>query len=240
MINRNSAADGQYKQRTTSVSSKHQSASSYTSEASIKQKRTRQLNWQSRQRQAEQQPQHMPREPTADSSLPKLIHYDHYSMTRTELIQSIGLWSALIILITYSLYQSWLLSLLITPLSYFMLAFDKKRLIHKRKLRMKLQLKDTLMSLVSSLAVGRSLENCFAVASDDMAMLYPHTNVELIAELAIINQRIRNGETIEQSLYKLAERANIEELTQFVDALQTCKRSGGDLLSVMPHSLYAQ
>jgi len=232
LISRNQAADRHSKQRTASVSS-HKSAPAYTPEAAVKQQKARYINWLSQHRQAERKPPHMSREPTDDDRLPKLIHYDQYSMTRTELIQSVGLWSALIILITYSLYQSWLLSLLITPLSYFMLSFDKKRLIHKRKLRMKLQLKDTLMSLVSSLAVGRSLENCFAVASDDLAMLYPHTKVELIAELAIINQRIRNGETIEQSLYKLAVRANIEELTQFVDALQTCKRSGGDLLAVM-------
>lgn len=232
MDNHNLAADRYAKQRKTNVSLRHEQAFAQLSSAEEKNRQAKQQHWLHRNRQAKQLP-HMPREPTNDASLHKLINYDHYIMTRTELAQSIGLWSMLIILITYSLYQSWLLSLLITPFSYFMLSFDKKRLIHKRKLRMKLQLKDILMSLVSSLAVGRSLENCFAVASDDMAMLYPHTNVELIAELAIINQRIRNGETIEQSLHKLAERAYIEELTQFVDALQTCKRSGGDLLSVM-------
>src|SRR5690606_1558036 len=196
----------------------------------MKAKQPRLLQWH--RKKAKQHPT-MPREPTNEANLNRLIHYDYYMMTRVELIQSIGIWSALLILITYSLYQSWLLSLLVTPASILMLSYDRNRLIHKRKQRMKLQLKDILMSLVSSLAVGRSLENCFAVASDDMAMLYPHTNVELIAELDIINQRIRNGETIEDSLQKLAERANIEELTQFVDALRTCKRSGGDLLSVM-------
>lgn len=235
MDNHNVAVDRYAKQRRTDKILRHERAPVKLSSAVVKQQKAKQQRWlhKNRHRQSEKQHPHMPREPTHDANLHKLIHYDHYMMSRTELVQSIGLWSALIILITYSLYQSWLLSLLITPFSYFMLAFDKKRLIHKRKLRMKLQLKDILISLVSSLAVGRSLENCFSVASDDMAMLYPHTNVELIAELAIINQRIRNGETIEQSLHKLAERANIEELTQFVDALQTCKRSGGDLLSVM-------
>lgn len=179
-----------------------------------------------------------PREPTdlsnnQKSTVVKLVHYDQYSLSRVELVQSLAIWGGLIVLITYSFYQSIWFSLLLTPLSILLLSYDKRRLIAKRKQRMKLQLKDMLMSLVSSLAVGRSLENCFAVAGEDMAMLYPHSNVEMMAEISIINQRIRNGEAIELSLQKLAERANIEELTQFVEALQTCKRSGGDLLSVM-------
>lgn len=177
-----------------------------------------------------------PRAPTIGGEqkvLLQLVNYDQYVLSRFELAKSLVSWSALLIFTTYSFYQSWLLSLLFAPFSLLLLPYDRRRLIARRKLRMKLQLKDVLMSLVSSLAAGRSLENCFAVAGQDMAMLYPNSSIELIAELDIINHRIRNGESIELSLQKLAERANIEELTQFVEALQTCKRSGGDLLSVM-------
>lgn len=176
-----------------------------------------------------------PRAPTVNEQelAEQLVNYDQYTLSRWELVRSLVGWSSLLILITYSFYQSIQLSLLVTPLSFLMLSYDRRRLVARRKQRMRLQLKDVLMSLVSSLAVGRSLENCFAVANDDMAMLYPHSKVELIAELDIINHRIRNGDSLEQSLQQLAQRANIEEFTQFVEALQTCKRSGGDLLAVM-------
>lgn len=163
----------------------------------------------------------------------QLIDYDHYDLNKKELAKSIMMWSAVLFFVSYSFYQLIWLSVLLIPLSLLMLSYDRKRLINKRKQRMKLQLKDILMSLVSSLTVGRSIETSFAVASDDMALLYPHSNFEMIAELNIINHRIRNGESIEQSLQQLVRRANIEELTQFVEALQTCKRSGGDLLAVM-------
>jgi len=171
--------------------------------------------------------------PKVRGEVQAFINYDQYKLSRSELVKCLMIWSGLLFFITYSFYQSLWLSLLVTPLSCLLISFDRKKLIAKRKQRMRLQLKDVLLSLVSSLSVGRSLENCFAVASEDMAMLYHRTDVELIGELEIINHRTRNGENIIDSLQKLAERANIEELTQFVEALQTCKRSGGDLLAVM-------
>ena len=40
-------------------------------------------------------------------------------------------------------------------------------------------------------------------------------------------------EPLEIILRSLANRAQIDEITQFVDVLTTCKRSGGDLLEIM-------
>lgn len=163
----------------------------------------------------------------------KLQHYDHYELNRNEVIICIFLWSVLIWFTTYSFYQSIMLSLLLVPLSFFFLKYERVRLIAKRKARMKLQFKDLLLSLLSSLAAGRSLENCFQVAQADMVMLYPNVQDEMMLEINIINHKLSNGEVLEKSLLDLAERANIAEFSQFVESLQTCKRSGGDLLTVM-------
>lgn len=163
----------------------------------------------------------------------KLVHYQHYALSKQETLLCIVLWGLLIIAVTYSFYQNMLLSILFCPLSIFALKFERKRLNEKRKNRMKLQFKDILMSLVSSLAVGRSLESCFYVAHADMKMLYPNIEDEMMLELQIINHRLSNGETLEKSLIDLSNRVEINEFSQFVEALQTCKRSGGDLLSVM-------
>lgn len=162
-----------------------------------------------------------------------LQHYDHYELNRNEVIICIFLWSVLIWFTTYSFYQSIMLSLLLVPLSFFFLKYERVRLIAKRKARMKLQFKDLLLSLLSSLAAGRSLENCFQVAQADMVMLYPNVQDEMMLEINIINHKLSNGEVLEKSLLDLAERANIAEFSQFVETLQTCKRSGGDLLTVM-------
>lgn len=162
-----------------------------------------------------------------------LQHYDQYELSRNEVITCIMIWCALIGFVTFSFYQSLILSILLMPCSIYMLKFERVRLITKRKVRMKLQFKDLLLSLLSSLAAGRSLENCFQVAQEDMSLLYPNVQDELMLELSIINHKLSNGEILEKCLIDLAERVNIPEFSQFVESLQTCKRSGGDLLTVM-------
>lgn len=168
-----------------------------------------------------------------DKTKKQLINYQQYVLSKQEKLICIAFWMLLIIAVTYSFYQNLLVSVLLCPLSILALRFERKRLNEKRKNRMKLQFKDILMSLVSSLAVGRSLENCFVVAQADMNMLYPNIHDEMLLELQIINHKLSNGETLEKSLIDLSNRVNINEFSQFVEALQTCKRSGGDLLSVM-------
>jgi len=163
----------------------------------------------------------------------ELPSYDTYYLNRQELLFCVGLWSTIIFFVTYSFYQSIWLSICCLPLVGLIPKFEKKRLMHKRKERMKLQFKDLLLSLVSSLAVGRSLENSFQVAVYDLQLLYPNMRTEMMMELEIIHHRLMNGEVIERCLADLSSRVNIIEMTQFVEALYTCKRSGGDLLIVM-------
>lgn len=165
--------------------------------------------------------------------LAELPYYDQYRLNRIELLYCIGLWSIIVFLVTYSFYQSLLLSILFLPLVIWAPRIEKQRLLLKRKERMKLQFKDLLLSLVSSLAVGRSLENSFQVAVYDLQLLYPNMKTEIMLELEVIHHRLTNGEVIERCLADLSERVNIIEITQFVEALHTCKRSGGDLLIVM-------
>lgn len=163
----------------------------------------------------------------------RLPHYDVYTLTKQEKALSVCVWSAIIFGATYSFYQSAIFSLLLTPLSLCFHSFERNRLHKKQKARMKLQFKDILLSLLSSLAAGRSLENSFQMAQSDMQLLYPNVEDEMMLELAIINHKLKNGEVLEKSLEDLASRLQINEFSQFVEALQTCKRSGGDLLTVM-------
>lgn len=164
---------------------------------------------------------------------PQLQHYDQYKLSRNEVMTCIIIWSVLLGFVTFSFYQSIILSIILMPCSLYMLKFERIRLIAKRKVRMKLQFKDLLLSLLSSLAAGRSMENCFQVAQADMLLLYPNVQDELMLEINIINHKLSNGEILEKCLIDLAERVNISEFSQFVESLQTCKRSGGDLLTVM-------
>ncbi|UVI31419.1 type II secretion system F family protein [Paenibacillus spongiae] len=111
--------------------------------------------------------------------------------------------------------------------------YYRASLLERRRTRLALQFKEALYSLTSSLAAGRSVENAFISVLDDLRLLYPDPNAEVLIEFEIIRTRLSYGEPLEQSLADFGRRAAIDEITQFVDVFVTCKRTGGDLVEVI-------
>lgn len=94
-------------------------------------------------------------------------------------------------------------------------------------------LKQALYSLSSSLSAGRSVENGFRDAVQDLLLLDPGGQSDLIFELKVIVSRLEYGEPIEVALQDFARRAGMEDIANFADVFSTCKRTGGDLVEVV-------
>lgn len=105
--------------------------------------------------------------------------------------------------------------------------------VRKQQQELKNQFKQGLHALVSSLTAGRSVENAFASAADDMQLLYTNPQTYILVEFERINRKIRNGETVEQALLDFCNRSGLKELHQFTEVFSTCKRTGGNLAEVM-------
>lgn len=162
-----------------------------------------------------------------------LTNYGQYHLSRKQFIVAAIVAALLIYGAVYLFYHSVSLSLAAAVLGIAAPRHRRKSLLAQRKERLKLQFKEALYSLTSSLAAGRSLENAFLSTLDDLKLLYPNPRTELLLEFQIVRFRLDNAEPLEYALHNFADRADIEEITQFVDALAACKRSGGDLLAVM-------
>ena len=162
-----------------------------------------------------------------------LTNYGHYYMTRKQFLVAAIAGALLIYGAVYLFYHSHSLSFAAAALGLIAPRYRQRSLLLQRKERLKLQFKEALFSLTSSLAAGRSLENAFLSTLDDLKLLYPDARTELLIEFQIVRFRLDNAEPIEYALRNFADRACIDEITQFVDALAACKRSGGDLLEVM-------
>lgn len=162
------------------------------------------------------------------------VEYSQLTLTKTEKIVALIKWYTLMVIAIYSLYQSIVVALLgALPILFYAPKLQKRKKIKQETSRLKLQFKDLLSSLNSSLAAGRALENCFRIAVQDLLLIYPSSQFSIIRELEIICSKLDNGEPLEHSLLDFAERSHIAEIKQFAQSIQTCKRSGGDLLSVM-------
>lgn len=162
-----------------------------------------------------------------------LTDYSKFQLNRRQFLVTAIIAACVIFAGVYLFYHSILVSSFGAIAGLLAPRFRQRTLLLRRKERLKLQFKEALFSLTSSLAAGRSIENAFLSTLDDLKLLYPESRTEILLEFQVISFRLDNAEPLEQALRGFAHRAQIDEITQFVDALSACKRSGGDLLEVM-------
>lgn len=135
--------------------------------------------------------------------------------------------------IGYLFYHHWLLALLVVPGCIYAPRMLRDYLQHKRRTALTLQFKQTLFSLSSSLSAGRSVENAFREAVQDLHMLDPEGSGDMIAELNIICARMEYGQPVEEALQDFSMRAGMGDIERFADVFTICKRTGGDLVEVV-------
>lgn len=165
--------------------------------------------------------------------LAALQDYNRYRLSLKQFGSSAVVGYSIAFTAVYLIYHSIVFSLLVAIVGIAAPRIYRESLLASRKERLKLQFKEALYSLTSSLAAGRSVENAFVATLDDLKLLYPDPRTELLIEFQIVKHRLDNAEPLEHALRHLANRAHIDDITQFVDVFAACKRSGGDLVEVM-------
>ncbi|UQZ35217.1 pilus assembly protein TadB [Paenibacillus sp. PK3_47] len=140
---------------------------------------------------------------------------------------------AVLLGIGYLFYHNLLLSLLLVPGGAYAPRLLRDYLLQRRRSALNLQFKQTLFSLSSSLSAGRSVENAFREAVEDLRMLDPEGGSDMIFELNIICARMEYGQPVEEALHDFSRRAGMEDVERFADVFSVCKRTGGDLVEVV-------
>ncbi len=166
----------------------------------------------------------------------EVTDYNMYVMTHKEKIIYIFIAAGVIFVVAYIFYRSIFLSIMMMP---FALLYPKRRtheIINQRKQKLTLQFKDALYSLSSSVSAGKSIEIAFKEAVKDLLILYPDSNTMIIQEMQYMINRIEMNEPIESALKDFANRSHIEDIQNFADVFQTCKRSGGNLVQVIKNT----
>lgn len=179
-----------------------------------------------------------PKGRTEPGSLPndgssRLPDYSVYVLSKREKVLCILLGAALFFAIGYLFYYHVILSLLLGAGGFAVPRFWRRHRLEQRRRTLNLHFKQTLYSLSSSLSAGRSVENGFRDAVQDLLLLDPGGESDMIFELNVIGSRLEYGEAIEAALQDFARRAGMEDITNFADVFTTCKRTGGDLVEVV-------
>lgn len=165
----------------------------------------------------------------------KQIDYNIYIMTGKEKLFYISIAAAGVYILVFIFFRNHAFSALLTPLALMYPRIRTEEIIKKRKNELNMQFKDLLYCLSSSLSAGKSIEMSFKDALRDLAILYS-ADESIIKEIECIVRKIEMNETVESVLDNFSKRAHIDDIDNFVDVFQTCKRTGGNIVEIIKNT----
>ena len=107
-----------------------------------------------------------------------------------------------------------------------------KRKIEKRHLELRLQFRELLDTLNTSIGSGRNVTDSFKSAYDDLRLIYPDDSY-IVRELLVINAGLDNNIPIERLLKDFGERSNIDDVSSFANIFETSYRKGGNIKDII-------
>lgn len=138
--------------------------------------------------------------------------------------------------VAFVFYRSFILSALLMPLALLYPRLKTRDIIARRKKELNIQFKDMLYSLSSSISAGKTVEAAFREVLKDLAVLYPEPATFILVEVRRIISRLEMNETLESALSDFAMRARLEDVDNFVNVFNICKRSGGNIAEVIKNT----
>lgn len=104
---------------------------------------------------------------------------------------------------------------------------------HKNELRM--QFREMLDALATSIGSGKNIIDSFQSAYTDLGIIY-NEDAHIIKELAVILNGINNNIDIEKSLMDMGIRSGIDDIISFANVFETCYRKGGNIKDVIKNT----
>lgn len=166
----------------------------------------------------------------------ELIHYDEYHMNLLEKIKYTLVAMVSIYLLSILFYNNHIIAGIFSFSGLLYPKYKKPDLIKKRKQELKLQFKEAIYALSSSLGAGKSIESAFKSVLRDLRILYPDPRTNIILEFEYIVRKIEMNETIEEAILDFAARASIDDITNFSNVFITAKRTGGNIINIIRYT----
>lgn len=164
------------------------------------------------------------------------IDYNIYKFSILEWLKYSLFALAVLAIFTYIFYKSLVIFLVLSPLCFLYPKFKMKELIAERKRKLTLEFKEGIVVLSALLSAGYSLENGIAEALVELRLLYSDDSL-IIKEFEYIKHLIHMNISVEKAFDDLAHRSHVEDIRSFAKVLRITKRSGGELESIISHTV---
>lgn len=143
---------------------------------------------------------------------------------------------ALMGMVAYLFYDSWLAMILAVPgIGGYLYSWQKEQ-CRKKEQEFREQFRTSIQTMASALNVGYSVENAIRETARDMKPLFKK-ECRIQKEFARMIHQLDMNQTVEQVMSELAERISQEDVTSFVTVFVTSKRTGGDSISIIRNAV---
>lgn len=122
---------------------------------------------------------------------------------------------------------------LITGIAYLPMRAESLR--QKRRQNLKLQFRELLDSLSTSLGSGKNVTDAFNSALVDLKTMYEE-DADILNEIKIIVSGLSNNVSIESMLNDFGNRSDIDDIKSFANVFETCYRKGGNIRDVIKNT----
>lgn len=161
--------------------------------------------------------------------------YRYYQWQRGERIRTILVCAVITVFFAYFFYRSlWAVVPLGTIGGYVFWDIRNKK-AKKERNELAEQFRECILSVVSSLQAGYSVENAFLESEKDMELMYG--NFSLIGEeLKFVRRGLQINITLEELLADIAGRSGSSDIGEFAQIFALAKRNGGNMTEILKNS----
>lgn len=115
------------------------------------------------------------------------------------------------------------------------LPLREKQIRRNRNKKLKLQFRELMDSLVTSINSGKTVVDAFRNAYEDLQIIFTAESY-IVKELEIINAGMQNNINIELLLLDFGKRSGDNDILSFANVFDTCYRKGGNIKDVIKNT----
>lgn len=165
----------------------------------------------------------------------KSKHFDFedcYCLTIREKIFFFIKTTGFISLIAYGFFDSFLAFLCLLPLYIPFYINELTSIKRQRRITIRNEFAQVLRGLIVNLNTGYALESAFVSLAKEQSIMFPQGSL-IGAHLNYIQYSLDNSIPIEQAVFDVADKLDIEEVWDFEGVIRTVKQSGGNLIGIL-------
>lgn len=161
--------------------------------------------------------------------------YRYYQWQRGERVRAILVCAMVTVLFAYFFYRSLWAVIPLGAIGFYVFLDIRRKKAKKARNELAAQFRECILSVVSALQAGYSVENAFLESEKDMELMYGKYSM-IGGELKFVRRGLQINITLEELLADIAGRSGCSDIGEFAQIFALAKRNGGNMTEIIKNS----